>query len=140
VATADPVALPPEIMPALQGAVPATIITCALDGQPNTTTVSQVHHVDANHVALSFQFFSKTIRNIRENPYAAAQLINPADFSVWLLDLRYDHSESEGPLFDNMDMQLEAIASMTGMTGVFKLRAADVYEVLSVRKAPWRRD
>jgi hypothetical protein len=34
-----------------------------------------------------------------------------------------------------MDMELEAIASLTGMSGVFKLRAADVYRVLSVRKS-----
>lgn len=136
---ADPVTLPAEVMPALQGAIPATIVTCGLDGEPNATTVSQVHYVDRNHVALSFQFFSKTIRNVRENPYAAVQVINPVDFSVWLFDLRYDHSETEGPLFDDMDIKLEAIASMTGMSDVFKLRGADVYEVLAVRKAPWRR-
>lgn len=67
------------------------------------------------------------------------QVINPMDFGVWLLELRYDRTETEGPLFDNMDIQLEAIASMTGMTDVFQLRGADVYEVLSVQKAPWRR-
>jgi hypothetical protein len=33
-----------------------------------------------------------------------------------------------------MDMQIEAIASMTGMSGVFKLRAADIYRVTSVEK------
>jgi len=31
-----------------------------------------------------------------------------------------------------MDMQIEAIASMTGMKGIFKLRAADIFKVLSV--------
>ena len=33
----------------------------------------------------------------------------------------------------------EAVASMTGMSGIFKLRGADVYDVLKVAKAPWRR-
>jgi len=33
-----------------------------------------------------------------------------------------------------MDMQLEAVASVTGMTGVFKLRGADIYEVRSIQR------
>ena len=50
------------------------------------------------------------------------------------LDLEFDHSETEGPVFDAMDMQIEAIASMVGLKGIFKLRAADIYRVLSVTK------
>ena len=51
----------------------------------------------------------------------------------WILDVEYDHSESDGPIFDEMDMRIEAIASASGMAGIFKLRAADVYRVKSFK-------
>lgn len=127
--------LPDEIKPAMQGVIPSTIVTCSLTGVPNVTDISQVWYVDESHVALSHQFFNKTYRNVRENPYAKAIIRDPETFQEWHLELQYDHSEEKGPLFDEMDMKLEAIASMTGMTGVFKLRAADVYKVLSVRRS-----
>ena len=127
--------LPDEIKPAMLGIVPSTIVTCSLAGVPNVTEISQVWYVDENHVALSHQFFNKTHRNVRENPFAAVLIRDPGTFQEWYLEIQYDHSEESGPLFDAMDVQLEAIASLTGMTGVFKLRAADVYSVLSVRKS-----
>lgn len=127
--------LPDEIKPAMQGVIPSTIVTCSLTGIPNVTDISQVWYVDATHVALSYQFFNKTHRNVRENPYAEVMVRDAKTFEEWYLEIQYDHSEESGPLFDAMDMQLEAIASLTGMSGVFKLRAADVYRVLSVRKS-----
>ena len=48
------------------------------------------------------------------------------------LELQYARTESDGDLFDEMDMQLEAIASMTGMSGIFKLLGADIYKVESI--------
>jgi len=71
---------------------------------------------------------------VRENPYAAIWITHPETFETWDLELAYDHSETEGPIFDEMDMQIEAIASMTGMKGIFKLRAADIFKVLSVAR------
>jgi uncharacterized protein len=124
-----------EIKPAMQGVIPSTIVTCSLAGTPNVTDISQVWYVDDDHVALSHQFFNKTHRNIRENPYAKATIRDPETFQEWLLEIQYDHSEETGPLFDEMDMKLEAIASMTGMSGTFKLRAADIFKVLSVRRS-----
>ena len=75
--------------------------------------------LDEEHVALSFQFFNKTIRNIRENPHACACLNDIEGYTNWILHIQYDHSETEGPIFDEMDMQIEAIASVTGMAGIF---------------------
>jgi uncharacterized protein len=119
--------------PAMQGTIPSTIVTCAKDGTPNTTVISQVFYVDELHVALSFQFFSKTIKNVRENPNACVTIFDPRNFINYTMDIEYIRSETEGPVFDQMDMQLEAIASMTGMADIFKLRAADIYRVKSVR-------
>ncbi len=126
--------LPEEIKPAMQGAIPSTLVTCSSEGVPNTTIISQVYWVTDERVALSFQFFSKTIKNVRENPRATVVLVSPIDFTPWILGIRYLHSETEGPTFDTMDMQLEAIASMSGLSGVFKLKAADIYAVESVQK------
>ncbi len=126
--------LPDEIRPVMDNGMPAIIATCSADGSPNATIVSQVYYVDQTHVALSFQFFNKTIRNIRENPHASVCLNDVAGSANWTLQLEFDHSEDAGPIFDEMDMRIEAIASATGMSGIFKLRAADIYRVKSVKK------
>jgi uncharacterized protein len=128
------VRLPQEIRPVLNNGIPALMVTCSADGTPNVTVISQVYYVDETHVALSFQFFSKTIRNVRENPRAWTGVTDFIGQTDWVLDLEFERSETEGPIFDAMDMQIEAIASATGMSGIFKLRAADVYRVLSVER------
>ena len=126
--------LPDEIRPVLDNGMPALMVTCSADGVPNATVISQVYYVDEKHAALSFQFFSKTIKNIRENPRAWIGISDLWGHADWALELEYDHSETEGAIFDAMDMQIEAIASATGMSGIFKLRAADIYRVISVEK------
>jgi hypothetical protein len=123
--------LPDAIHTVLQNGVPAVLVTCSAAGVPNATIISQAYYVDAGHVALSFQFFSKTIENVRENPRASLLMSDIAGGESWVLDIEYDHSETDGPVFDEMEMQIEAIASATGMSGIFKLRAADVYRVLA---------
>ena len=130
--------LPQEIHAALDNGVPALVVTCSADGTPNATIISKVYFVDETHVALSFQFFNKTIRNVRENPRAWVGLTDYTGHADWYLALEFERSETEGPIFDAMDMQIEAIASATGMSGIFKLRAADIYRVLSVEKQPFQ--
>ncbi|HSF15168.1 MAG TPA: pyridoxamine 5'-phosphate oxidase family protein [Vicinamibacteria bacterium] len=126
--------LPDEIQAVMENGIPAQVGTSSADGIPNATEISRVYYVDPHHVALSNQFFSKTVRNIRENPRACVNLNDVEGCTSWILHLEFDHSETKGPIFDELDMQIEAIASMTGMSGIFKLKAADIFRVTSVQK------
>ena len=60
--------------------------------------------------------------------------MEPADGTPWFMDVVFSHKETEGELFDKMDMQLEAIASMCGMEDVFQLEVAFIFDVISVCK------
>jgi hypothetical protein len=115
-----------------QGVMPAVIATCDPRGVPNVTYLSQVFFVDDGRVALSCQFFNKTKQNVLANPYANVELYDPLTLDGYRLDLRYDHAETEGPLFDSMALRIEAIASHTGMRGIFRLLSSDVYHVVGI--------
>ena len=45
-----------DLWACFQGIVPAALSTCAADGTPNITFISQVYYVDAKHLAISFQW------------------------------------------------------------------------------------
>jgi adenylate cyclase len=120
----------------LEGAVPSLLASCAPDGTPNITYVSQVHYVDREHVALTFQFFNKTRQNILANPQATVYTADIETGRRYLLRLQYLRTESGGPLFESMKAKLAGIASHTGMTGVFKLQGSDVYRVLGIERLP----
>ena len=121
-----------DIARCFEGIVPATIATASADGTPNVTHLSKVHLVDDEHVAVSNQFFSKTTRNLAENPRASLVLVDPVTFDVYKLTIVYERTEKRGPLFDRLHRDIEAIAALTGMSGVFKLRGADVYRVVEL--------
>lgn len=123
-----------DIAVCFEGEVPSAIATASADGTPNITYLSKVHLVDDEHVALTDQFFSKTNRNLAENPYACVLVIDPATYDQWRLLLRYERSERRGRLFDRLDRDIEAIAALTGMSGVFKLRGVDIYRVLEIER------
>jgi hypothetical protein len=122
------------IRPCLEGAIPGVMCTCAADGTPNVTYISQVEYVDSAHLALSFQFFNKTRRNVLANPLAELLVIHPEHGAMYRIAARYLRTETEGALFERMKAKLAGIASHTGMSGVFKLRGADVYAVERVEQ------
>jgi hypothetical protein len=125
-----------DIRPCLEGAIPATMATCAANGMPNVAYISQVYYVDERHVALSFQFFNKTRQNILANPRATVLLLHPQTAAFYRLHIRYLRTETEGPLFEGMKAQLAGIASHTGMEGVFRLQGSDVYVVEQIEVVP----
>ncbi|WP_205854871.1 pyridoxamine 5'-phosphate oxidase family protein [Piscinibacter defluvii] len=117
------------IRPCLEGAIPGVMATCSDDGVPNVAYLSQVEYVDERHLALSFQFFNKTRRNVLANPQVELLVVDPRDGTLWRLRARYLRTETEGPLFERMKAKLAGIASHTGMAGVFRLLGSDVYEL-----------
>jgi adenylate cyclase len=125
-----------SIRASLDGVIPATIATCAPDGTPNVAYLSQVEFVDDKHVALSYQFFNTTRRNILAHPYGTVAVTDPRTAARHRLLLKYLRTETEGGLFERMKAKLAGIASHSGMAGVFRLLGSDVYEVLRIEEVP----
>ena len=122
-----------SIASCFEGILPATICSCSADGMPNVTYLSIVHRIDDAHVGLSYQFFNKTRTNVLENPRVQVIVVSPETADQYRLDLQYERTEAEGPVFQRMSTRLAAVASQTGMSQIFKLRGVDVYRVLEIR-------
>ena len=120
----------------MEGAVPATIATASPAGEPNVAYLSQVEYVDTDTLALSFQFFNQTRRNVLANPVAQLIVTHPRTGARYRLRVRYQRTETAGALFERMKAKLAGIASHTGMTGVFRLQGSDVYAVEEIEPIP----
>ncbi|HEX5141441.1 MAG TPA: pyridoxamine 5'-phosphate oxidase family protein, partial [Dehalococcoidia bacterium] len=125
-----------EIDDCFQGVVPAAVTSVSLDGVPNITELSIVHRIDDDHIALSRQFFNKTIANLQSNPRGNLLVVEPQSGRQFHLELLYERTETEGALFDRMSARLEAVASQTGMSKVFRLAAADICRVVECTIVP----
>jgi predicted pyridoxine 5'-phosphate oxidase superfamily flavin-nucleotide-binding protein len=121
-----------DIAACFEGIIPAEIATASGDGIPNVTHLSRVHLLDDERVVLSNQFFSKTVRNLAENPYGCVVVVNPLTYDSYRLLVQYERTERRGPLFERMRRDIDAVAALTGMEGVFKLRSVDLYRVLEL--------
>jgi GAF domain/Pyridoxamine 5'-phosphate oxidase len=124
-----------SIRPCLQGVLPSWLVTCSAAGVPNAAILSIVRYVDFERVALTRQFFNKTRANLDANPQAQVIVVDPGNGDQFALDLRYLQTESEGPIFEEVEANLAAVASQMGMSDVFRLRGVDIHRVL--RCAPF---
>ncbi len=127
-----------SIRECLDGVIPGAIATCASDGVPNVTYLSQVEYVDGEHVAISYQFFNKTRQNILQHPHARVLVVHPVTAARYRMLIQYLRTETEGALFERMKAKLAGIASHTGMAGVFRLLGSDIYRVLEIESVPGR--
>lgn len=131
---ATPLAVALEsIASCFEGMIPASICSCSREGTPNLTYLSIVHRIDGRHVGLSYQFFNKTRENVLQNAAVQVMVVSPTNMRQYRLDLRYERTETEGVIFDRMKTRLDAVASQTGMSQVFRLRGVDIFEVLDCR-------
>jgi adenylate cyclase len=126
-------ALPLDVLRGcFEGVVPAMLATCDAEGVPNVSLISQVHYVDPERVALSYQFFNKTRANLLATRRASVGVFDPATLAEYRLDLGYEETRTAGPLFESMKAKLAGIASHAGMQGVFRLLGADVFRVVAI--------
>jgi hypothetical protein len=123
-----------DLRPCCEGVIPAVIATADASGVPNITYLSRAHLVDRERIALSNQFFSKTTRNITENPRASLILIDPHGYRQFRLTLAYERTDRHGPAFEALRRDVDTVAALQGMQDVFRLRAADVYRILRVER------
>lgn len=125
-----------DLAPCFEGAIPAVIATASADGVPNVTYLSKVRVVDSERVALSNQFFSKTAKNLVENPRASILLIDPRSYDQYRLTLQYERTDRRGPVFDRLRVDVDVAAALEGMQDVYRLRAADIYRIVDIEPLP----
>ncbi len=126
-----------EISECFLGEIPTMMATCSEDGTPNLVHLSQVFLVDDSHVAISNQFLAKSAANLAANPVASLVCIDPGTYDTYRLVVRLLRSETDGDRFDGARTSIDAIAALTGMTGVLQLRSIDVFRVVDVALVPY---
>lgn len=120
----------------LEGVIPGHIVTCDPAGMPNVAFLSQAEYVDNEHLALSYQFFNTTRRNVLAGSPVRLLLTSHLTARQYRLSLQYLRTETAGPLFERMKAKLAGIAAHSGMTGIFRLLGADIYRVLDIVPVP----
>jgi hypothetical protein len=60
-------------------------------------------------------------------------MVSPTNMRQYRLDLRYERTETGGASFDKVKTRLDAVASQTGMSHVFRLRGVDIFQVVDCR-------
>lgn len=118
-----------DLIDCFEGVIPSLVATLDAHSEPNVSYLSQVWYVDPQHVALSNQFFSKTLSNVEATGAATAVVVDGRTGDQYELGLSWVSSSTEGELYERMAAQLRAISSQHGMDAVMALRSAELFRV-----------
>lgn len=125
-----------DLTACFEGVIPSVLATVDAEGMPNISYLSHVHRIDDGRVALSNQFFSKTVENVRHTGGATLMVVDGHSGEQHLLDLAWEGAQDSGELFDRMAAHLRAMSAPQGMAEVMRLRSADIYRVRDLRPVP----
>jgi hypothetical protein len=117
-----------DLRTCIEGFIPPTLATIDARGVPNVIHVSQAMVLSDDQVGLSRQFQRKTLVNLERDPRACLYLVDQDTYEQWRLYLRRIRVDTSGPHFAALSARIDAIAAMSGMSQVFRLKAVDVFE------------
>jgi GAF domain-containing protein len=124
----------------MDGVIPPVLCTASPDGMPNVSYLSLCEYIDPLHIALSYQFFNRSRENVLATRRASLSMDDPYTGGGVVMQLEYQRTETEGPVFERLRAKLMGVASHVGMDKVFHLRGADIYRVLELRRVPGRKE
>lgn len=124
----------------MEGVIPPVLCTASPDRIPNVSYLSLCEYVDPLHIALSYQFFNRSRENVLATRRASLTLDDPYTGGGVVMQLEYQRTDTEGPVFERLRAKLMGVASHVGMDKVFHLRGADIYQVLEMRRVPGRKE
>jgi adenylate cyclase len=124
----------------MEGVIPPVLCTASADRIPNVSYLSLCEYVDPLHIALSYQFFNRSRENVLATRRASLTLDDPYTGGGVVMQLEYQRTDTEGPVFERLRAKLMGVASHVGMDKVFHLRGADIYRVLEMRRVPGRKE
>ncbi len=119
-----------------EGVIPSILATASEEGVPNISYLSHVARVDDRHIALSNQFFGKTMANLRANPRAEVLVVDGAIGRQYRLDVVWLREDSEGPVFERISAALNASSAQIGMADVMRLTSVGLFRVDGIHPLP----
>jgi adenylate cyclase len=123
-----------ELREHIGGMAPPTVVTLDERGVPNVIHISHAMVIDKELLALSRQFFKKTLANLERDPRATLCVTNQRTFETHCLYRSRVRVETSGPAFEAMSARVDAIAAASGMTDIFAVKAIDVFRVLRIEQ------